>query len=202
VTLAIARGFASTDCDKFERAVYNVSVPANVNVLKTLASGHTDAMLLAEETAFAKKERFGKDNYEESREAIVEALCWTQKYAEAKRGAVLNRALKRAETTLAGTAPRDLRAAENYFYSADRGSRAGDVRARAGSLGDAARKRGELELALEFYSIADDNAKAKELRALMEKTEAEQERKAAAKEGARQKTFQKEQDALEKELGL
>lgn len=69
------------------------------------------------------------------------------------------------------------------------------VKARANEIGDSLVKKGDLDRAIKYYEVAENDAKMNEFRKAAEK-------KKEQSEGERKKKFKKEQDKLEKELGL
>jgi hypothetical protein len=116
-------------------------------------------------------------------------------YAGSGSGKVFERAEKRGDTLAADDARRSIENAIAYYEFAEKPQKARGVRDRARKLGDEHARKGENRLAVEFYQIAGDSSKAE---ALEKKSEAEKQKS----ESARQDKFKKDQQSLEKELGL
>jgi len=159
---------------------------ARVKELRGLASRNVDKWLAAEEKSFAARK--------ESREELGKARDWAY-YAGAGSGTVTERAEKRGDTLAADSARRPIENAIAYYEFAEKPQKARSVRDKARKLGDEHASKGENKLAVEFYRIAGDDARAA---GLEKKSEAEQQKA----ESARQGKFNKDQKALEKELGL
>jgi hypothetical protein len=85
---------------------------------------------------------------------------------------------------------------DDYFSKSDA------VRVKAGKLGDQAQHKGDYALAGRFYSLAGENEKQDAMSRLIEENEEQKERQHEENESRRQDQFQKDQKALEKELGL
>jgi hypothetical protein len=159
---------------------------ARVKELRGLASRNVDKWLAAEEKAFAARK--------ESREELGKARDWVY-YAGTGSAKVTERAEKRGDTLAADSARRSIENAIAYYEFAEKPQKAKGVRDKARKLGDEHASKGENKLAVEFYNIAGDTARAA---ALEKKSEAEKQKT----ESARQDKFKKDQQSLEKELGL
>lgn len=159
---------------------------ARVKELRGLASRNVDKWLAAEEQAFAARK--------DSREELSKARSWVY-YASAGSEKVAERAEKRGNTLAADSARRPIENAIAYYEFAEKPQKARSVRDKARKLGDEHASKGENKLAVEFYQIAGESAKAA---ALEKKSEVEKQKA----ESARQGKFNKDQTALEKELGL
>lgn len=159
---------------------------ARVKELRGLASRNVDKWLAAEDKAFAARK--------DSREELGMARNWVY-YAGEGSGKVAERAEKRGDTLAADNARRPIENAIAYYEFAEKPQKVKSVRDKAHKLGDEHAGKGENKLAVEFYQIAGDNTKATAL----EKKSAAEKQKA---ESARQGKFDKDQKALEKELGL
>jgi hypothetical protein len=159
---------------------------ARVEELHGLASRNVDKWLAAEEKSFAARK--------DSRVELGKARDWVY-YAGAGSGKVTERAEKRGDTLAADSARRPIENAIAYYEFAEKPQKAGSVRDKARKLGDKHASKGENKLAVEFYRIAGDDARAA---GLEKKAEAEQQKT----ESARQGKFNKDQKALEKEIGL
>ncbi|BAV34980.1 hypothetical protein SCL_2703 [Sulfuricaulis limicola] len=159
---------------------------ARVREMRGIAARNVDKWLTAEDKAFAARK--------DSREELGKARDWVY-YAEAGSGKVTERAEKRGDTLATDDARRSIENAIAYYQFADKPQKAKGVRDKARKLGDEHARKGENKLAVEFYSLAGDDAKAA---ALEKKSEAEKQKT----ESARQDKFKKDQQSLEKELGL
>jgi hypothetical protein len=157
-----------------------------VKELRGLASRNVDKWLAAEEKAFAARK--------DSRGELGKARDWVY-YASGGSGKVTERAEKRGDTLAADSARRPIENAIAYYEFAEKPQKARSVRDKARKLGDEHVSKGENKLAVEFYRIAGDSAKAASLE---KKSEAEKEKA----ESTRQDKFKKDQKALEKELGF
>jgi hypothetical protein len=159
---------------------------ARVKELRGLAARNVDKWLTAEEKAFAARK--------DSRDELGKARDWVY-YAGSGSGKVFERAEKRGDTLAADSARRPIENAIAYYDFAEKPQKARSVRDKARKLGDEHARKGENKLAVEFYQIAGDSSKAE---ALEKKSEAEKQKT----ESARQDKFKKDQQSLEKELGL
>jgi len=109
-----------------------------------------------------------------------------------------DRAVKRGDTLLADDSRKSLRLAISYYsFPIDdfREKRAQKVKDKAHRLGDAHLKKGEKQIAADYYNLAGLGDKASKLE---ESHEAEKEKA----ETKRQGQFKQDQKSLEKELGL
>lgn len=159
---------------------------ARVKEMRGVAGRNVDKWLAAEDKAFAARK--------ESRDELGKARDWVY-YAGTGADKVSGRAEKRGDTLAADDARRSIENAIAYYEFADKPQKAKGVRDKARKLGDEHARKGENRLAVEFYSIAGDDAKAA---ALEKKSEADKKKT----ESARQDKFKKDQQSLEKELGL
>lgn len=159
---------------------------ARVKELRAMAARNVDKWLAAEDRAFTARK--------DSRDELGKARDWVY-YAESGSGKVTERAEKRGDTLAADNARRSIENAIAYYDFAGKPQKVKSVKDKARKLGDQHAAKGENRLAVEFYSLAGDDAKAV---ALEKKSEAEK----AQAETKRQDKFKKEQQSLEKELGL
>jgi hypothetical protein len=157
----------------------------HLNDVRALAKSSGDKMLAKEEKTFAVR-RGSLDDLHKAREWLN--LAGDSKPARA-------RAEQRGNALLAEDTARSIELAMEYYRFADNRNKEKQAQERARKLGDEHARNGEHRLAVKFYELAGDDAKA---RALAQKTEAES-KKVEAK---RQDQFKKDQQALEKELGL
>ena len=166
---------------------HNLPDAAQEKDMRAHAAKNVDKALAAEEKRFAAST---KDSLSE----LGRARDWAY-YAGSGKDTAMARAEKRGDALLAEDGRRFLELALNYYGFAEKKDKEQKVRDKARALGDRAVGKGEAELAVAYYEIAGDNTKAE---ALQKQTEV----KAEKTEEARKKTFKKEQDKLEKELGL
>jgi hypothetical protein len=159
---------------------------ARVKELRGIASRNVDKWLAAEEKAFAARR--------ESRSELAKAKDWTY-YADSGFEKLAERAEKRGDTLAADNARRPIENAIAYYEFAGKAQKAQSLRQKARKLGDEHASKGEYILAAEFYRLAGDSDKAV---ALEQRSEAERERT----ESARRDRFKKDQQSLEKALGL
>ena len=160
---------------------------ARVAALRQLAAKNAESELAGEEKAFAaRKESFGE---------LGRAGDWFRLVGEAAAKKVRERAEQRGDTLVRENTHRHLEAAQRYFGIAEAKQKQKALQEKAMRLGQESEKRGETAQARDFYQLAGAGARADEL----ERRSAAQHEKS---EGKRQKQFKKDQDDLEKELGL
>lgn len=164
-----------------------ISDAAQEKDMRAHAAKNVDKALAAEEKRFVSAT---KDSLQE----LGRARDWAH-YAGSGKDTAMARAEKRGDTLIAEDGRRFLELALTYYGFAEKKDKEQKVRDKARSLGERAASKGEAELAVAYFQIAGDNAKAE---ALQKQTEV----KAEKTEEARKKTFKKDQDSLEKELGL
>lgn len=122
------------------------------------------------------------------------ARDWFSLFGQEKH--VKDRAVKRGDTLLADDSRKSLELAITYFGYADHPEKlVQKAKDKAHRLGDAHLKKGEKEIAVEYYHIAGLDDKASKL-------EEAHEAETAKAEAKRQGQFKQEQKSLEKELGL
>jgi hypothetical protein len=160
---------------------------ARVAELRQLAAKNADLELASEEKAFAARR--------ESFDDLERAGGWFYLVSETAAKKVRERAERRGDTLLKEDTSRHLKNAERYFRMAEAKPKEKAVQDKAMRLAQGHEKKGEITQARDFYHLAGATAKGNELQ---ERTEA-QHKKSEAK---RQKQFTKDQDKLEKELGL
>ncbi len=158
----------------------------HVKEMRGIASRNADKWLAAEDKAFAARK--------DSRDELGKAKDWAY-YSGSGFGKVFERAEKRGDTLATDDARRSIENAVAYYEFAEKPQKAKGVRDKARKLGDAHAGKGENKLAVDYYNLAGDNAKARELD---KKSEAERKKT----ESTRQDKFKKDQQSLEKELGL
>lgn len=160
---------------------------ARVAELRQLAAKNADLELANEEKAFAAR----KESFDE----LGKAKDWFYLVGEAAAKKVRERAERRGDTLLKEDTFRHLESAKRYFRMAEAKPKEKAVQDKALRLAQEHEKKGENTQAINFYGLAGASAKGNEL----EKRSEAQHKKSEEK---RQKQFTKDQDKLEKELGL
>ena len=164
---------------------------AALKTLRTLAAKNARQILAAEDKQFIEASRISSGTLD----MLRKAKDWLQ-YVEAPDNRLaMERAEKRGDTLATETTKHFLSQAIYYYEFADKQEKAKLVRGKAKKLGDEAKGKGEGEVAVEFYQLAGLNEQADDLRKST-KT------KRQADEGNRKQKFKKDQDGLEKELGM
>lgn len=160
---------------------------AQEQAMRAHALKRVDHALMEEDRRF---NTFTKDSLGE----LGLARDWSH-YAQAGEDRIRARAAKRGDTLLAEDGRKFLSLALSYYEVANQPEKSLKVRDKARALAKQHEGKGEGVIAAEYYAIAGDSNKANDVQA---QTEA-REQKA---EATRKKTFKKEQDELEKALGL
>ncbi|OGT20984.1 MAG: hypothetical protein A2V90_08555 [Gammaproteobacteria bacterium RBG_16_57_12] len=158
-----------------------------VTELRQLAAKNADLELANEEKAFAAR----KESFEE----LGNARDWFYLVSEGEAKKVRERAERRGDTLLKESTFRHLENAKRYFGMAEAKSKEKALQDKAMRLAQEHEEKGEITQARNFYGLAGAGAKGDEL----EKHAEAQHKKSEEK---RQKQFTKDQDDLEKELGL
>ncbi len=162
-------------------------VASSLKTVRALAVQNARQVLATEEKQFAANR--------DSLDTLGKAKDWLY-YAEAPENRLAaERAEKRGDTLAAETTRHFLRLAVSYYDFAGKPEKTRSIRDKAKKLGDEAARKGEGEVAAEYYLIAGLKNEARDLQ---KRTEAKQRQD----EGQRQQQFKKDQDKLEKELGL
>ena len=159
---------------------------AQVKELRALAAKNADQWLGTEEKLFAATK--------DSRDALGKSKDWAY-YAGTGPKKAHERAEKRGDQLAADTSRRWFELAIAYYKFADKPQKVNGVQAKARQLADAHARKGEAEVAADYYRIAGASAEADKI----EKQGAARKRQA---EQQRQQQFKKDQQALEKGLGL
>jgi hypothetical protein len=154
--------------------------------LRALAAQNADRWLVAEDKTFAATK--------DSRGELEKAKDWLF-YAGTGPKKAQDRAEKRGDTLAAENGRRFLELAIAYYSFADKPDKAKRVRDKAKQLGDSHARKGESEVAADYYSMAGLSAEA-------DKVQKQGETRKQQAEQQRQKQFKKDQDSLEKQLGL
>lgn len=160
---------------------------AQEQAMRNLALKNVDKALAAEAKNFSTPLKGSLGD-------LRQAQDWTF-YAQAGQDRVRARATERGDALAKEDSRTSLKKAMDYYFISEVKEGLAKVKAKAAGLGKQAEAKGELEVAAEFYSIADEGGKAN---ALQKQAEANQ----AKAEDARKKTFKKDQADLEKELGF
>lgn len=155
--------------------------------MRAHALKNVDKALATEEKRFALIDR-------DSLGELGRAKHWAY-YAGTGESRAKERAEKRGDTLLAEEPRRLLELALKYYAFAEKRDKEQKVRDKARALAERAVSKGEAELAAAYYEVAGDSAKAIAI-------QKQHEQKAQQTEEVRKKSFEKEQDQLEKELGL
>jgi len=155
--------------------------------VRAVAGRNAERALADEEKAFASVAR-------DSQAELGRAMTWFR-HAGAGEERALQRAEKRGDQLAAEDTRKDLRGALAYYRLAGKEAKGQGVREKARRLGEAHARKGEAAVAADFFAIAGDQARATETRRAGEAEAQQAEKK-------RQKGFEKDQAALEKELGL
>lgn len=165
------------------------------NLASPLQKVQAIALQNAKQLLTEEERQFASHLDSESLKILEHARDWLA-YAEPKaNGLASERAEQRGDARAAETSATFLSGAIRYYDFAGRPAKAKAVRDRARRFGDEAKSKGENEKAVTYYEVAGLNDQA---RTLQKTTEAKQ----RADEGRRQQQFKKDQDQLEKDLGL
>ncbi len=155
---------------------------ASLKETRALAKAAGEKALEKETKAFAAA---GRD----SRAELNDARRWFDLAAGPPRAQ--ERAVQRADALLAEGTPSSVELAFEYYQFAHSEEKLKNARTRAQKLGDEAARKGDQGLAARFYALSGDKTKAAAVEKQKEKTETK-----------RQQQFKKDQQSLEKELGL
>jgi len=160
---------------------------ARVAELRKLAAKNADLELANEEKAFAAR----KESFDE----LGKAKDWFYLVGESADKKVRERAEQRGDTLAKEDIYRHLENAKRYYSIAEAKQKEKTLQDKAMRLAQEHEKKGEINQARDFYSLAGASAKGNELQ---ERSEAQHKKS----EEKRQKQFKKGQDDLEKELGM
>lgn len=171
----------------------------NLKELGKEASKRGDAVLVKENEVFGKAQKSRNSGvYQESIELLQLADEWFRILEDPNEKKVFERAEIRGDALYANENHESLKFAIIYYALFHNEEKIERVKTKASMLGDACAKKTDYENAITYYGIADNYAKEKEMSALLEKQERENE----DKEEQRQDKFKKDQVDLERELGL
>jgi len=177
-------------------------------VWETRPPQYKEVMALAEHAGKKVLEKEGKAFTSRKYQKAFELLTQALKLFELTKNIqpIHVRAKQRVDNLLKQTSYKAIEQAMNYtdvVYLGENYKKSADaVRVRAGNLGEEAERKGDLQLAERFYSLAGNDARHD---AVVRKQSELEERKEQEKERAetkRQQKFKNDQKSLEKELGL
>ena len=159
---------------------------AQVKELRALAAKNADQWLVTEDKLFATTT--------DSRDALSKTKDWLY-YAGTGPKKAQERAERRGDALAAENGRRFLELAISYYSFANTPQKVKTVQDKARRLGESHARKGESEIAADYYKIAGLSAEAEKIHKQGEirKQQAEQQR---------QNQFKKDQQSLEKELGL
>ncbi|MCR4347791.1 MAG: hypothetical protein NUV55_11410 [Sulfuricaulis sp.] len=171
------------------------AIPGHLDKLRAIATKNGEKFLADEDKIFnaRKTSVAAKGN---TLAELNKARDWLGLFGQENRAN--DRAVKRGDTLLADDSRKSLELAISYYsFPIDdfREKRAQKVKDKARRLGDAHLKKGEKQIAADYYNLAGLGDKASKLE---ESHEAEKEKA----ETKRQGQFKKDQKSLEEELGL
>jgi len=142
---------------------------------------------------------FKAKKYDQAMDDLTKARPWFDLIDENER--IRPVAQERANFFFAQETPDAFERGFSYYYEANLPDLEG-ARARAGKLGERAERKGDYALAERFYYLADDSVKKDAMSSLISERQEKKEREEQETESKRQDKFQKDQRALEKELGF
>jgi hypothetical protein len=151
------------------------------------ARGQAQRLLAEEEKSFAIRDPHA--------ELLGDAKDWLRIAGDDAAADVKRREAARGDQFAALDYPYALQQALNYYERADQKDKQAQVKSKARQLADKQAGGDNWNAAAELYELAGDSPKADALRASRAAS-------AASKEEARKDKFEKEQDDLEKQLGL
>lgn len=154
---------------------------ASLKEVQGIARRGGEKMLAKEEKTFASR----KDSLAD----LGKAREWLKLAGEANRANA--RAEQRGDALLAEGSFRSVERAFSYYHFAENPKKVDAARNRARTLGDQHARKGDHDLAVKFYGLSGDEAKAAAIEQQQEKAETK-----------RKDSFKKGQKSLEKELGL
>jgi len=171
--------------------------------LEVTASNNGDNALNKEEQEFAKNViSIGGTNVDRSLRQLSNASQWFAFFKNAKEKQVIARTEKRGDNFYAdNNQPQSLEDAIRYYEAANDQGKIKKVRDKAARLAAEAEKEGILLRAVHYYNIAGNHDKAEKLEKSVQERSMKQE-KEMLKDENQKKKFKKEQDDLEKELGM
>lgn len=153
--------------------------------LRQIATTNADSAFAQEDKKFSA----GLEGLEE----LDDAKDWLRYTNSEKRA--LARAESRADSLADGVSRKAVERSIHYYDYAENKQQAQKMRSKAVTLGEGYEKKGQYAVAAIFYDLGGEGDRAE---SLTKNKEAEHEKS----EEKRQKEFSKEQDDLEKELGL
>lgn len=145
---------------------------------------------------------FGGTNVDRSIRQLSNARQWFSLFKDTKEKQVFERAEKRGDNFYADSNnPQSLEEAIRYYEAANDQGKIKKVKEKAGRLAADAEKEGVLLRAVHYYNIAGSHDKAERLEKSVQERSMKQE-KELLKDEDQKKKFRKEQEDLEKELGM
>lgn len=164
----------------------------SLKTIRMMAVRNAKPWLDKEDKQFGSKQ---SEIYGKAFGSLEQARKWLA-FAEAPENRMAaERAEKRGDGMASQTTPYFLKEMIRYYNFAGKPEKIKSVQGRAKKLGDEAKGKGESDLAVDYYHIAGLNNEAHDLQ---KHAEAQQRKD----EGKRQQKFKKDQDSLEKELGM
>lgn len=171
--------------------------------LESTASKNGENALNKEEKEFSNNTiALGGTNVDRSIRQLSNARQWFAFFKDAKEKQVIERAEKRGDALYADSNnPQSLEEAIRYYEVANDEGKIRKVKEKAFRLAAEAEKEGILLRAVHYYNIAGSHDKAERLEKSVQERSMKQE-KEMLKDENQKKKFKKEQDDLEKELGM
>lgn len=181
--------------------------PQYMDELKKTALRNADSALRKEETGFNRKEIDSSGTpASRSLASLKNAQEWMGFIEGKKKGKVVERAEMRGDFLAKNDqVPTALYEAIDYYRFAGSNDKIEAVKAAANRLGDSCSQKGMTIKARQYYEIAGNKEKEKELDRTMKsqaKESAQEFKKSILKDSKGKQKFKKEQDDLEKELGM
>lgn len=172
--------------------------------LQGIAKAQVTAQLAAEAKAFSQGSDESGSGSMRCLAHLGEARKWSEE-ALLDAAPVTARAVERGETRLRGASFVELAEADRFFEFAGREDRRAEVRKKAAAQGEKAQAAGDWMRASQYFTLAGDEQRAQAVMPKVDsisKPDPEKLRKQFEKSDAEKEKFRKEQEELEKELGL
>jgi len=171
--------------------------------LEVTASNNGDNALNKEEKEFSKNViDLGGTNVDRSLRQLLNASQWFAFFKNAKEKQVIERAEKRGDNFYADdNQPKSLEEAIRYYEIANDKGKINKVKDKAGRLAANAEKEGIFLRAVHYYNISGNHDKAERLEKSVQERRMKLEEDMLKDENQKKK-FRKEQEDLEKELGM
>jgi hypothetical protein len=175
-----------------DRGARMKAIPGYLDKLRSISIKNGNKYLADDEQIF-KARNTSLAAKSDSLSELSKARDWLGLFGQSKLAN--DRALQHGDALAAKDTRTLLRLAISYYQFAGNEQRDKKVKEKARRLGDASLKKGDKKVAAEFYAIAGMGDKSSQL----EESYAKEKEKAESK---RQDKFKKDQDSLEKELGM